>query len=71
MNSLDSIFNEIGVVAVWLTGVGFGVMIGNFVAVVLRRPAKQRSEWTALGAALGCVIGFFAMVGEIAISGGL
>jgi hypothetical protein len=71
MDSVDSIFSEIGVLAIWLTGIGFGVMLGNFVAVVLRKPAKKRSEWIRFGGAAGCVIGFFAMVGEIAISAGL
>ena len=66
MDSLEVIFSGIGVVAVWPILSGFGVMLGNFAAVVLGRPAKERSEWIALGAAVGCLCGFLAMLGAIA-----
>jgi uncharacterized iron-regulated membrane protein len=45
---------------------GWGVMLGNFAAVVLRKPAETRSEWIGFGAAAGCVCGFLAMTGAIA-----
>ena len=66
MDSLTTIFGSVGVVTVWPILSGAGVMLGNFAAVVLRKPAEKRSEWTALGAAVGCVFGFFAMIGAIA-----
>jgi hypothetical protein len=65
MNSIESVFSGVGVVAVWLIGAGWGLMLGNFAAVVLRKPAETRSEWIGYGAAAGCVGGFLAMVGAI------
>jgi hypothetical protein len=65
MNSIESVFSGVGVVAVWLVGAGWGVMLGNFAAVVLRKPTETRSEWIGVGAAAGCVCGFLAMIGAI------
>jgi hypothetical protein len=66
MNSIESVFSGVGVVTVWLIGAGWGVMLGNFAAVVLRKPAGTRSEWIGFGGAAGCVCGFLAMIGAIA-----
>jgi uncharacterized protein YqgC (DUF456 family) len=66
MESINLIFSGVGVVAVLPVLSGAGVMLANFAAVVLGKPAAQRSEWTALGAAVGCVCGFFAMLAAIA-----
>jgi hypothetical protein len=61
------ILNCAAVVALWPTASGIGVMLGNFAAVVLRRSAEERSEWTARGGALGCAIGFLVMVCALGI----
>jgi hypothetical protein len=45
-----------------LTYSGVGAMFGSLAALVSRRPADVRSEWTAIGGALGCVAGLLAMI---------
>ncbi len=56
------VLNGVAMAAVWLTASGIGAMLGNFVAVVLRRPASERSEWIAFGGAVGCAIGLLLMI---------
>jgi hypothetical protein len=56
------VLNGAAVVAVWLATSGIGAMLGNFAAVALRRSAEERSDWIALGGALGCAWGFLLMV---------
>jgi hypothetical protein len=48
------VLNGAAMVAVWLTTSAFGAMLGNFAAVALHRSAEERSNWIALGGALGC-----------------
>jgi len=61
------VLNGAAMVAVWLTGSGLGAMLGNVAAVTLRRSAEERSNWIALGGALGCGGGLLGMVFAIGI----
>jgi hypothetical protein len=56
------VLNGAAVVVVWLATSGIGAMLGNFAAVARRRSAEERSDWIALGGALGCAWGFLLMV---------
>ncbi|MCW2980000.1 MAG: hypothetical protein JWO14_1727 [Solirubrobacterales bacterium] len=56
------VLNGAAMVAVWLTTPGLGAMLGNFAAVALRRSADERSDWIALGGALGCICGLLVML---------
>jgi hypothetical protein len=61
------VLNGAAMAAVWLTTSGLGAMLGNLVAIALRRSAEVRSNWIALGGALGCICGFLVMLLAIAI----
>jgi hypothetical protein len=56
------VLNGVAMAAVWLTGSGLGARLGNLAAVALRRSAEDRSDWIAIGGALGCAWGLLAMV---------
>jgi hypothetical protein len=56
------VLNGVAMAAVWLTVSGIGAMLGNFIAVVRRMPASERSDWTALGGAIGCAIGLLLTI---------
>jgi hypothetical protein len=51
---------------VWLTFSGVGAMVGRLAASLTHRPRMVRSEWTAIGGAVGCAWGFLAMIGAMA-----
>jgi glycopeptide antibiotics resistance protein len=61
------VLNGVAMAAVWLTGSGLGAMLGNLAAVVFGKSAEKRSQWIAVGGALGCGWGFLAMVLAIGI----
>lgn len=50
-----------GAASVLLTYSGVGAMFGNLIAVALGKPAEERAEWTAIGGAVGCLLGFLMM----------
>jgi hypothetical protein len=64
-------FSGVAVMAVWLTFSAVGALLGKCAAVVLRSSTAKRSEWTALGGAVGCVSGFLAMIEAIANMAGV
>jgi hypothetical protein len=66
MDFAHAIFDGEAVAAVWLISSGVGATFGRLVATSLRRPRGLRSEWTAIGGAVGCAWGFLAMVAAIA-----
>jgi uncharacterized protein YqgC (DUF456 family) len=61
------VLNGAAMVAVWVTLSGFGAMVGNSAAIALGRSVEERSDWTACGGAVGCVVGFLAMLLAIAM----
>jgi hypothetical protein len=63
----NAVLNGAAMVAVWLTTSALGAMLGNFAAVALRRSAEERSNWIALGGALGCAWGLLLMIFAIGI----
>lgn len=65
------VLNGVAMLAVWVTLSGFGVMLGNFAAIALRRSDQERSRWAGYCGAVGCVVGFVAMLVAIAIVTGL
>ncbi|HEX4732628.1 MAG TPA: hypothetical protein VH299_15255 [Solirubrobacterales bacterium] len=67
MTFANVVLSGAAIVAVWVTPSGFGAMVGNFAAIVLGRSVEERSDWTACGGAVGCVVGFLAMLLAIAM----
>jgi hypothetical protein len=61
------VLNGVAMVAVWVTLSGFGAMVGNLLAIALRRSDEERSRWVGVCGALGSVVGFLAMLVAIAI----
>ncbi len=53
------------VLGVWLAFSGFGAVLGRATAAALHR-SERRSEWAAIGGAVGCAWGLLAMVAAIA-----
>jgi hypothetical protein len=60
--SADIVLTTIGVLGVWLTSSGVGAMLGNFAAVLERKPPEVRAHWRDVGAAVGCAFGFLLML---------
>jgi hypothetical protein len=62
----NAVLNGAAMIAVWVTISGFGAMIGNSAAILLRRSDEERSRWAGYGAAAGSAVGLLAMVVAIA-----